>query len=837
MQFYTYAKTYGNNILYRGYKDGRQVLEKIPYEPTLFLPTHKNSKPTEWKSLYGSRPLEAKKFKSVKDAKKFIDSNDDVEGMELHGFQKFEYQLINEQHPSDIEYDISLVRIHTVDIEVVDETEDGFPDIQDAKVPIVLISLHDSTTDKTIVYGIKEYTKEEGDDFEYRLYENEEKMLMAFIIDQQSSRPDVWTGWNTDGFDIPYLINRIQVLFSEDVVKKLSPFGMIREKIINVRGKDIQTYEIYGLISLDYLELYKKYGTYSAKESYALSFIAQEELGETKLELPGVSFRDNYNNHFQTFVQYNAIDSILIKKMEKKMKLIELAFSMAYMYHCNLQDIYRTVLPWEVFIYNFLAKKKIAVPPRKNANVREFEGAWVKEPKAGMYGWTMAFDFASLYPHVEIQWNISPETFVPARYNVDVHQFLEGSEESFKAIEYAVENNMTIAANGTMYRKDVVGFFPEMMKFCVYGRKAAKKEMLALESEYQKTHDESLLPKIAALNNKQMALKIAANAAYGAMSNKGFHYYDYRIAEAITLSGQLSDIHLAGKLNNKFNSLLKTTGVDYVIYGDTDSIYLNCQPIVEKFANFDDRAKVVKFLDKFGEGVCQPVVNQSVQEVFEKMNCLEKVMASKREAIASRVLFRKKKNYAMYVHNSEGVDYNPPKLKVLGIEIVRSSTPQWCRKKLKESLMMIFETDEASFRKHFEKLEKEFKTLRPDEIAFPRGVSDIDKWLAGGTILKGCPIHVRASIVYNKNIKHFESYPQIQNGDKIKFLYLRMPNQIRQNVIGMPTGMKLPSELKLDKYVDYTLQFEKTFEEPLKTLTDCAGWDLRERSTLESFYN
>ena len=485
MKFYTYCQTLGNSILYRGYDKGRQIIEKIDFGPTLFVST-KNRDEKSWNDLYKNTPLEPIQFNNIREAKDYVEMYKDVHGIELHGMTKWNLQYINSKFPGDIEYDISHVKIHTIDIETVDEdSEEGFPDIQAARIPIVLISIHDNITDKTVVLGLKEFDKVESDAFIYKKFDTEKELLKFFIEFQIATKPDVWTGWNTSGFDIPYMINRIKLLFDEAQVKRLSPFNYIREKMVNIRGKEIQTYEIYGIIDLDYLELYKKFGTYSSKESYALGFIAQEELGETKLELPGVSFRDSYVNHFDTFVRYNAIDSILVKKLEDKMKLIELAFAMAYMYHCNLGDVYRTVAPWEAFIYHHLNKKKIAVPPRKNGLRGDVEGAWVKDGIQGMYGWCMSFDFSSLYPSVIRQWNISPETFRAPEYDIRARNFLDNDADAIAAIDYAKSINHTIAANGTMYDKSKKGFLAELMEYCMTGRAIAKKEMLRLESEYQ----------------------------------------------------------------------------------------------------------------------------------------------------------------------------------------------------------------------------------------------------------------------------------------------------------------------------------------------------------------
>lgn len=829
-KFYTYANVLGNNILLRGYEGTQQIIERVPFGPTLFVPSKKE---TGWKTLYGNKPLEPIKFDSIKEARDFKEQYKDVEGFKVHGMDKWQYQFIHDNYPGDIEYDLRLLKILTLDIECI--TDDGkFPDIQTASAPIPLISLHNSEKNQTIVLGLKKFTPTEDDDFDYIQFNDERAMLKYFIAYNQLHKFDIWTGWNTDQFDIPYIVNRILRLFDEEMVKKLSPFNYIREKSILIRGKEVQTYDLYGIVSLDYLELYKKF-TYSAKPSYALNYIAQEELGESKVELPGENFFDSYHNHFETFVRYNAKDTLLVKRMEGKMKLIELAFSLAYLFKCNLPDIYRTVAPWEIFIYNHLSSKKIAVPPRRKTLSSSFDGAWVKDVKPGMYGWMMSFDFAGLYPRIIIQWNISPETFVSDYQELSPNDFLNATERGVQCMEYAKSIDCTLAANGSMYRRDSKGFLAELMEYVVDGRGIAKKEMLRLEQEFQNTKDPSLIPKIAALNNRQMALKIAANSAYGAIGNEGFLYYEYRMAEAITITGQLSDQHVAKLLNDKMNAMMKTTNIDYIALADTDSVYLDVNPLVLKVCGDADRDTIVKFLDRFGEDVCQPIINASVDKIYDDCNAYKKVMNSKREAIASKTLIRAKKNYAMYVHNSEGVNYPEPKLKIMGIEIVRSSTPQWCRTKLKDCVKYMFEKDEKLLREYFMSIKEDFMNLPVEDIAFPRGISDIDKWIQGSMYKKGCPMHVRGSILYNYHAAKY-NYPPLQNGDKIKFVYLKMPNPINENCVAFPSANRLPKELNLHNYIDYELQFSKTFMEPLKSLTDAAGWHLEEVSSLEDFF-
>lgn len=836
-KFYTYSKQWGNSILFRGYENGLAICEKIPFKPSLFVPS-KNTD-AEWKGLYNSEPLDEIVFDSIKEAKSFVETYKDVGGFAVHGYQKYDMQYICQNYPGKVEYDIAHVNIVTIDIETVfigDEEEGGFPDIEAAIVPVVLISLHSSRDDKTFVYGFKEYTPDASDLFEYVQFEDEKDMLKALIVYFQTSKLDILTGWNIETFDMPYLCNRIQNLFDESMVKKLSPFGMVREKKLEIRGKEIQVYEIFGIITLDYLPLYKKLAARSIMESYTLGFIAEIELGQSKLEMDGISFRDNYENFHQQFVQYNALDSLLVKRLDEKLKLIPLTFALAFQYKSNLEDVFRTVSPWETLIYNYLYSKNIAVPPRQNIPDGSFEGAYVKEPVPAMYGWTMSFDFSALYSSIMQQWNISPETYKSPSIDLNVDMCLSNDIKYQDAQDIARLDKCSLAANGAMFDTTFDGLLPSILKGLKRDRDTAKNAMLILETEYELNGDKTLIPRISALNNEQTALKLLGNGVYGAGGNSGFHYYNYKAAEAITLCGQYSNKHLENALNSKMNSIMKTQGIDYVIYCDTDSDYINCQNMVDKFMPNKSKDEIVRFLDKFAKTVCQPIINSSVKEIFDKMNCKNPVMDSKREAIASRALFRGKKNYALYVHNSEGVSYDPPKLKTIGIEVVRSSTPAWCRKKLKESIMMLFEKTETEFKSYFEVIESEFLTLTPDEIAFPRGTTNIDKWHDNFKIKSRCPIHVRSAIVYNKAIQDIKNLYTLQSGDKLKFLYMVLPNPVRENVFGFPSNVKFPSELKLDKYIDYRTQFEKTFENPMRSLTDVAGWKLRDESSLESFF-
>lgn len=828
MQFYTSVIQHGNNILVRGYSDGREIKLKTGFSPSLYVPA---KEPTKFKSLTGGF-FEEMTFSSINEAKEFLETYKNIDEFPIYGMTQFQYQYIARKYPGEITFDLDQMKVYVIDIET--SSEEGFPDVKTANEEILLISVVDKTSRKNIVFGSRPFNKNDDDLFEYRYFPNEVLMLDGFLKWWETNCPDILTGWYIDGFDIPYLIRRLEKIQGEDSVKRLSPWGLISSREVTTSyGNTSVFYDIKGVVVLDYIDLYKKY-TYSSKESYTLDSIASYEVGATKLELPG-SFKETYTNHWDLFVRYNARDTDLVLKIDDKLKFIELSCTIAYLAKCNIRDTFGPVKTWDIFIYNHLMAKNIVIPPVKIKTASSFEGAWVKEPQIGKFGWIMSFDFASLYPSIIRQWNMSPETLVGVAPGVNVKSFLdaENNENSFGQIT----SDVTLAANGAMFRKDVHGVIPEVIKQVIDGRKIAKKEMLRIKTEYEKSKDPALKNIIASLNGKQMAFKILANALYGALSNVAFRYYDLRIAEAITLTGQASDQHIEKSFNIFMNQLLDTTGVDYVIAGDTDSIYLNVDTFVKRAyagrlnATTDN---IVAFLDMVAEGRFQDVINDSVKAVYKIGNCYEPVMAMKREAIASSGIWTAKKRYALVVHNSEGVTYSPYDIKIMGLDLIKASTPKAIRDSLKEALTIIFTGTQEDLFEFVEQLKNKFNGLPPEAIAFPRSVNDINKWVDKEAVKKGCPIHVRGSILYNKHRP--KDMPPIKDGDKIKFIYLKYPNSIRSDIIAFPSNGDLPQSMGLHKYIDYSTQWEKVFINPLKGLTDAIKWRPEKTSSLEDFF-
>ena len=831
MKFYKNVEQVGNKILVRAHENGTDVQYREDFKPSLFVSSNKEV--TDYKSLDG-RPLRRVMPGSIADCRNFVQQYADVEEFEIHGNTRYLYQYINEKYPGDeIKFDSSLIRVFTIDIETA--AENGFPDIQSADQEILLISLRDSFTNRITVWGSKAF-KNEDRQVDYIHCDDETKLLHSFLGWWQENFPDVITGWNVQLFDIPYICRRMNRMLGDKYTKMLSPWKMVSDREIYIKGRKQIAYDIPGISCLDYLELYKKF-TYTNQESYRLDHIAFVELEQKKLDHSEFdTFKEFYTNDWHKFVEYNIHDVRLVDRLDDKMKLLELAFTMAYDAKVNFEDVYSQVRMWDAIIYNYLEKQKIAIPPKQNSHKdAQYAGAYVKEPIPGMYDWVVSFDLNSLYPHLIMQYNLSPETLLPRRSSVNVDMLLD---KDFDTSDLAGE---TLCANGTHYTTKEQGFLPKLMEKIYQDRTIYKKKMLAAKQQYEQTPTIELKKEIARCNNIQMARKIQLNSAYGAIGNEHFRYYKLEIAEAITLSGQLSIRWIEKKMNEYLNKLLSTKKEDYVIASDTDSIYLNLGPLVDKFfsAKSGDKTAIVGVLDKICQEKFEPFIERSYQELADYVSAYEQKMQMKRENIAERGIWTAKKRYILNVWNSEGVQYTEPKLKMMGIEAVKSSTPAPCRQMIKDGLKLMMNATEEDVIDFIDKCRDEFKKLPPEQIAFPRTASDVRKYQSSSDIyVKGTPIHVRGALLFNyyvKDKKLTNKYSLIGNGEKIKFLYLKKPNIIQENVVSFIQDF--PHELGLDKYIDYELQFQKSFVEPLKAILDAIGWNVEKTVNLELFFS
>ena len=840
--FYTNVQSIGNYILYRGVKDGKRFKTRIEYQPTMYVPSRKV---TNFTTLSGDY-LEAFKAGGIRDTREFNKKYEGVEGFKIYGQNRFEYAFIAEQHPDMVEWDQDSISIAIIDIEV--GSENGFPDPYKADEPITAIAIKYINGDM-IVFGCGDYEVKGSEKYIKCL--NEQSLCRKFMEFWSKRCPDIITGWNTKFFDIPYIINRFRKILGEDETKKLSPWGMITERKTTINGRELIAYDMMGVSALDYIELYKWYAPGGkSQESYRLDYIAEVELGKNKLSY------DEYDNlhalfklNFQKFIEYNIVDVELIQELEDKLKLIELAMTLAYDTKSNYDDVFAQTRMWDSLTYSYLLKQNIIVPPREvKSKDSAFEGAYVKDPQVGKHDWVASFDLNSLYPHLIMQYNISPETLIdPKDYTDAMKDIISKGVNVDKLLNKQIDTskleNATITPNGQFFRTDMHGFLPKMMLEMYEDRKKFKNLMLKAKQDYENEQDTEkryeLSKRIARYDNLQLAKKVSLNSAYGALGSQYFRFYDLRQALAVTLAGQLSIRWIEGKLNGYMNKLLKTED-DYVIASDTDSIYLKLAPLVDAiYKEEKSTVKVISFMDKVCETKIQPFIDISYKELADYVHAFEQKMEMKREGLSDKGIWTAKKRYILNVHNNEGVQYKEPKLKVMGLEMIKSSTPSAVRVKMKESIKVMLNGTETDVQKFISDFKEEFKSLPVEDISFPRSVNGMKEYKDSSTIYKkSTPIHAKGALIYNHFLKDFKldkKYQLIQNGEKIKFVYLKTPNTFNQSVISFPN--RIPKEFDIEKFVDYDLQFEKTFLDPIKIILDCLNWTTEKQSSLEDFFN
>ena len=841
MEFYTNVARYGNTLLYRGYKDGHKFEDRIRFAPTLYQADPAGTAYT----MDGIR-VSPRLFDTMREVKDYTQQWKDVGGADkkLYGNTNFITQFIQEKFPDNIDFNRDLVNVSTIDIEVA--SDDGFPEPDQALHEVITITIKNNIDNIYYVWGLNDYNSAacsidgcNTSNINYVRCANERELLLRFLAHWNSKThcPDVITGWNSRFFDIPYLVNRIVRVVGEDFAKKMSPWELISARDVTINGRSQQYYELTGIAQLDYLELFKKFGySYGAQESYKLDHIANVVLGENKLSYEEFSsLHSLYKHNYQKFVDYNIKDVQLVDRLEDKMGLVTLALTMAYRGGVNYTDTLGTTAIWDAIIYRDLCNQGIVAPTAEDKFKSDYPGGYVKPPHVGLHEWVVSFDLNSLYPNIIVQWNMSPETIVDnVREDIDPDKCLAGYQNQNP--DYA------LAANGVYFRKDKQGVLPKIIVDYYNERKAVKKKMLASQQEKETIDKNNKIElyrverDIARYENQQMAIKILLNSLYGALGNKYFRYFDLRVAEGITLTGQTVIRWAERSVNEFMNKIVGTENKDYVIAIDTDSVYVNFGPLVNKYV----KENHVQNIDRICEDQFQPMLQKSYQKLFDQFGCYIPRMEMGREAIADRGIWTAKKRYILNVHNNEGVQYAEPKLKIMGIEAIKSSTPSACRDALKNLFKVIISGSETKTQKAIQEFKEYFSSLPPEQVAFPRGANDISKWSRsrGELYTKGTPIHIRGAILYNHYLKDKDlskKYAAINNGEKVKFCYLKMPNPIRENVIAFPDY--LPPELQLHDYVNYDLQFEKTFLDPITPILEAVGWSAESKVSLEDFFS
>ena len=615
-EFYTNVFNRGNKMFVRGYRDGFKFKDIISFEPTLYV-GKSNDYESELTAYITNQKVEPIQFEDVRAARDFVKQYEDVSNFKIYGNTNYVHQYIGFKWTQEIAYDPTKIDTMFIDIET--ETECGFPDHRTANEKIQLITVKRKGK-KAITFA---YKPVDGAPLntEYRLSIDEEHMLRAFVAYISGNYPDVISGWNVDGFDIPYLCIRINNILGEDFLKKLSPFGFVNSEEVDNMGRKEFRFDLCGIAVLDYFPMYKKF-VLEPRESYKLDFIAEVEVGEKKLDHSEFeNFKSFYDGDWRKFVEYNIIDVELVEKIDNKRMLLDLVYSVAYMAKINFTDVYSPIKTWEAVIYNYLLEHKQVVPMKKHTQGAAFEGAYVKDTLVGAYSWVVTLDLTSLYPHLIMLCNMSPETLTGQSIPCDMDKLINKNQD----LSEAFKQNCSVAGNGQLFKNDTHGVFPILMHTLFNTRKKYKDEMITLKKSGGNKH------MISMLNTKQNAIKVLLNSLYGAAGNAYFRYYDLRIAEGITKTGQLAIRWIERKINEKFNSILNTNNIDYVIASDTDSVMVNFGPIVKELYDGQDTVKTIQYLDKICNEVIQPYIQKCYVEMAEYINAYEPALHMKRE--------------------------------------------------------------------------------------------------------------------------------------------------------------------------------------------------------------
>lgn len=852
---YTYYKQWGNNILFRYRKNGISHAKTINfYKPSLF--TVDKSATDSQESIFG-QPLKQHIFDDIRAAKAFAEQYKHVDGIEIHGNSNFGNQFVIEFYKGEMpDFKAKDIRVGILDIEVY--SPDEFPEPSKAAHPINGITIYDSFTDTFYVFGMVDYVhdkqhKQVGKlNVVYRKFDDEIALLTAMLMHFSEFQYDATTGWNSETFDMPYIVNRCFALVGKSLTSNsLSPFGNIRiDTFTSEYGTELMKVDIQGLPHLDYLSLYKKH-IHSPRESYKLGDIAAVELGSTKLsyEEEG-SIANLFKMNPQLFTEYNVVDVLLIKQLDDKLGLLNTTYTIAYYTLSNYEDTLGTTKVWEQLVAKHLYGKNVAPLFKKRSGVyRDFEGGYVRDPILGFIEWPFTVDLNSLYPHLEMEFNIGPETHVPreqlprelatlkATYTID--DLVNGTADLSALKKY----DLAMTANFEFYRKDKMSFFSEIKRDLYTRRKTYKKQMLVAEQAYADAKNSGadysqFEEQKAKFDNLQMAMKILLNAGYGAGANEHFLYFMIENAEAITTSGQLVNRYTSTRVERHLQNLLGTNEPLWV-YSDTDSSFYTLKVFHDKvLSQVTDVQKKVDIIDKFIKTHVDPFIVKQTDALADMLNAYENKMVWEREVIAERCVFVAKKRYAMKVWDNEGVRYKgTPKYKIMGLEAIRSSTPEWARAYLKECYTITLEKDEEKLHDRFAEIEREFMSMPVEKIAIPRGVNQLEKWATGdGEVFKsGTPKNVKAALIHNELVDQKGlKIKKITSGSKIKYIDLKKQNPTGFAVIGFEGY--LPKEFGLEQYIDRATIFESSFKSALELFLTPVGWTAVRVVSLEDFF-
>ena len=741
------------------------------------------------------------------------------------------------------------------DIEV--EVTDGFPEPKTAKNKITAIALYDRTADSYHCFVLGDVPNTDV----VESFKSEEELLQRFYQKYLEINPTILSGWNIDGFDIPYLYNRTVRVMGEQIATCLSPINRV------YYNEHQRKYKIAGVSQLDYLELYKLY-TYTQQSSYRLDFIGQLEVGIGKIEYEG-SLQDLYEKDINKYIEYNLNDVKIVKALDDKLKFIDLARGVCHLGHIGYEDIFYSSRYLEGAMLVYMKDIGVIAPNKPQhggsyGSGEKFTGAYVKDPIPGRYDWVFDLDLTSMYPSTIMTLNISPETKLGKLEGWDAEEFVRGVNKTYTLMvegrekgRYTQEelkqmfdkNKVSISSNGVMYRYDKKGLIPVLLEKWFNERVEFKRLM--------KQHaDDGDMEKSGYFNRRQHIQKIVLNSLYGVLGLPVFRFYDVDNAEATTVTGQ-ELIKFTEKITNFYYNQQLDDKEDYCIYTDTDSVFYPAKPLVKKRypnADLDDEEFMTEQILEVAHEV-QDYINKSYDVFAARMLNVKgnHRFDIKQECIAKSAFWVTKKRYGQWIINDGGVKCD--KVDVKGLDIVRSNFPPAMRDLMKEVLKGILSNvDKDILDEKIIKFKKGMKNMSIYDVALPTGVSRLSKFIdkrhsnkkiyGKGTIFtdihKGTPVHVKAAIKYNDLLKHFglDNTEPIRNKEKIKWAYMK------RNPLGIDAlafkGYDDPKQITdfIQQYMDYDRLFEGALQKKIKMFYEALSWDLPvdKINTLERFF-
>jgi DNA polymerase elongation subunit (family B) len=750
---------------------------------------------------------------------------DNKDLFEIWGDISFPVAFLAETYPEDIELQKQYMNIYNFDIEAFSL------DIINTPEPIRSVTFHHMIRDVYYVFGLKDYVPPTSN-IKYLKFETEKDMLLSIVDFFIRQDIDILSGFNINGYDIGYLYNRICLILGVDKATSISPTKTIIKTTKMINKNYVEVYCIDGIVCWDFRELYIKF-TKDLRESYSLDYLSKfHKLGQ-KVDYKEEyhSLENLYERNHQLFIEYNIHDCTLVTLLDQQLNYITNALSYSYMAKCEPQNIFGTTNPWDALLYAESIKDYLLCPPKKKQHKVDFEGGYVKEPNRGLQYWELVVDIVSSYPNQIKSFNLSPETIVSDAV-VNANEELRYIRNTYHGVTTVLDidslkevtnilnkYNLIYTCNGNFFTKEKQGIIPRIVAKLFAERIAIKKQMkTASKEEYAK------------LDNKQYTLKIFLNSIFGCCASNFFRYFDIRVGEAITWQGQVSTRGAVAYLTKKYPLIVWD-------YGDTDSLFLNLSNVLEdRFkGKLPPTRETVEFILKLQEKVIEPCIKEFFAKLKSTFNMFEMSIEMETEGIAAAALFVEKKKYCLsYVYADDKWCVEEPKMKIKGIEVVRTSTPAVVRTKLKDALQMIFnKKTNKDLIEYSEQFEKEFFRLPFEEVASPSGVNIGDYTLQS----KSLPIAVRAALLYNKALVDYGlNYDPIRKTDKIRYCYIKTPNVFHSNVIGCLD--KMPHELLPYFQIDYKTQYFKKFSAPLTKILALVDYKFEiNKSTLDSFFD